>query len=77
MGNTCKPMAVSFQCMTKPTTKKKKKKYRKKKKKKDKNHCLIWQLTIPLPSAKKSCPKKIPGASPVKTSHFYGHDTWA
>ena len=26
MGNTCKPMAVSFQCMTKPTTIKKKKK---------------------------------------------------
>ena len=25
MGNTCKPMAVSFQCMTKFTTKKKKK----------------------------------------------------
>ena len=25
MGNTCKPLAVSFQCMTKPTTKKKKK----------------------------------------------------
>ena len=25
MGNTCKPMAVSFQCMTKSTTKKKKK----------------------------------------------------
>ena len=24
MGNTCKPMAVSFQCMTKFTTKKKK-----------------------------------------------------
>ena len=24
MGTTCKPMAVSFQCMTKPTTKKKK-----------------------------------------------------
>ena len=23
MGNTCKPMAVSFQCMTKFTTKKK------------------------------------------------------
>ena len=35
MGNTCKPMAVSFQCMTKFTTKKKKKKhcYSKKKKK--------------------------------------------
>ena len=39
MGNTCKPMAVSFQCMTKSTTKKKKKKagsskgkYKKKKK---------------------------------------------
>ena len=26
MGNTCKPMAVSFQCMTKPTTKKERKK---------------------------------------------------
>ena len=26
MGNTCKPMADSFQCMTKPTTVKKKKK---------------------------------------------------
>ena len=25
MGNTCKSMADSFQCMTKPTTKKKKK----------------------------------------------------
>ena len=30
MGNTCKPMAVSFQCMTKFTTKKKKKKTAKK-----------------------------------------------
>ena len=29
MGNTCKPMADSFQCMTKPTTIKKKKKERK------------------------------------------------
>ena len=28
MGNTCKPMAVSFQCMTKFTTNKKKKKKR-------------------------------------------------
>ena len=26
MGNTCKPMAVSFQCMTKFTTKKKEQK---------------------------------------------------
>ena len=31
MGNTCKPMAVSFQCMTKFTTNKKKKKKKKKK----------------------------------------------
>ena len=31
MGNTCKPMAVSFQCMTKSTTNKKKKKAKKKK----------------------------------------------
>ena len=30
MGNTCKPMADSFQCMTKPTTIKKKKKKHKK-----------------------------------------------
>ena len=30
MGNTCKPMAVSFQCMAKSTTKKKKKKAKKK-----------------------------------------------
>ena len=29
MGNTCKPIAVSFQCMTKSTTIKKKKKKRK------------------------------------------------
>ena len=34
MGNTCKPMAVSFQCMTKSTTIKKKKKKKAKKKKK-------------------------------------------
>ena len=26
MGNTCKPMAVSFQCMTRSTTNKKKEK---------------------------------------------------
>ena len=28
-GNTCKPMAVSFQCMTKSTTNKKKRKKKK------------------------------------------------
>ena len=32
MGNTCKPMAVSFQCMTKSTKNKKKLKNKKKKK---------------------------------------------
>ena len=32
MGNTCKPMAVSFQCMTKSTTIKKKEESKKKKK---------------------------------------------
>ena len=36
MGNTCKPMAVSFQCMTKSTTIKKKKKEKKEKEKKKK-----------------------------------------
>ena len=30
MGNTCKPMAVSFQCMTKFTTNKKEKKRKEK-----------------------------------------------
>ena len=30
MGNTCKPLAVSFQCMTKSTTNKKKKKEKRK-----------------------------------------------
>ena len=34
MGNTCKPTAVSFQCMTKSTTIKKIKEKKKKKKKK-------------------------------------------
>ena len=33
MGNTCKPMAVSFQCMTKFTTNIKKKSEKKKKRK--------------------------------------------
>ena len=37
MGNTCKPMAVSFQCMTKSTTNNKKKKRKKEKKKKREN----------------------------------------
>ena len=36
MGNTCKPLAVSFQCMTKSTTNKKKINKKKKKKRKQK-----------------------------------------
>ena len=36
MGNTCKPLAVSFQCMTKSTTNLKKKMVKKKNKKKKK-----------------------------------------
>ena len=39
MGNTCKPMAVSFQCMTKSTTNKKKKS---KKKNKEGSECCKW-----------------------------------
>ena len=37
IGNTCKPMAVSFQCMTKSTTNKKKKGEGKKIK-----PCILW-----------------------------------
>ena len=39
MGNTCKPMAVSFQCMTKYTTIKKKIKKKKEKGKKSTKSC--------------------------------------
>ena len=38
MGNTCKPLAVSFQCMTKSTTNKKKKKRKKNRKHKYKRN---------------------------------------
>ena len=44
MGNTCKPMAVSFQCMTKSTTIKKKKK--RKGKKKRSTYDFSWQIPI-------------------------------
>ena len=48
MGNTCKPMAVSFQCMTKSTTNKKKKKERKKEKEKQGGggNDRIWRLDL-------------------------------
>ena len=53
MGNTCKPLAVSFQCMTKSTTNKKKKKKKRiavlaiknKKKKKKELPSLLKQST--------------------------------
>ena len=41
MGNTCKPMAVSFQCMTKSTTIKKKKINKLKKK-----ELIYWKKTL-------------------------------
>ena len=41
MGNTCKPMAVSFQCMTKFTTNKKINKYETKKKKNTQVYIII------------------------------------
>ena len=44
MGNTCKPMAVSFQCMTKSTTNKKK--IRKKKNKLTKSYQSILIIKI-------------------------------
>ena len=50
MGNTCKPMAVSFQCMTKSTTNKKKIKIKskkvKKKKEKTKNYLGNWIISL-------------------------------
>ena len=46
MGNTCKPMADSFQCMAKTTTKKKKKKKERKKEKKNKFAFLLYWGSI-------------------------------
>ena len=47
MGNTCKPMADSFQCMTKPTTiKKNRKKKKKKTAKKKKIYIYIYIYAI-------------------------------
>ena len=55
MGNTCKPLAVSFQCMTKSTTNKKKKMVKKKrikraiglkKKKRKKNVCYLDRKSV-------------------------------
>ena len=43
MGSTCKPMAVSFQCMTKFTTNKKKKNTLKKKKKGEPHNKFVFK----------------------------------
>ena len=49
MGNTCKPMAVSFQCMTKFTTNKNNN--NKNKKIKKKNYVLNWtEMCFPITS---------------------------
>ena len=44
MGTTCKPMAVSFQCMTKFTTNKKKKEG--KKKKENQQGLTVWHMDL-------------------------------
>ena len=44
-GNTCKPMAVSFQCMTKITTNKKNKNKKKIKKKENAVKCMKIKLS--------------------------------
>ena len=50
MGNTCKPLAVSFQCMTKSTTNKKKiiikKKIKKIKKKRKKSSSVLFSIRL-------------------------------
>ena len=50
MGNTCKPLAVSFQCMTKSTTNKKKKKKDSMNLKCDHSLQTLSRLLIPAPS---------------------------
>ena len=48
MGNTCKPMADSFQCMTKSTTIKKKKKKKKQWRRKKKRKCHVSSIAVTL-----------------------------
>ena len=55
MGNTCKPLAVSFQCMTKSTTNKKKKRKKKKiplPKNVSKNQCNVLSELSEIPRFK-------------------------
>ena len=48
MGNTCKPMAVSFQCMTKSTTKKKQQMLATKNRNINNSHnsCFTWESAV-------------------------------
>ena len=48
MGNTCKPMAVSFQCMTKSTTIKNNNNNKKENKTTTKNKSSYWIKMSPL-----------------------------
>ena len=65
MGNTCKPMAVSFQCMTKFTTNKKYM-YKKKRWKKSWHFFVIYFIY--------TC-TYIPGGSVVKNLHVKAGNT--
>ena len=58
MGNTCKPTAVSFQCMTKSTTNK-----NKKLKKKKRHRFNSWVRKIPWRRVWQSTPGFLPGES--------------
>ena len=60
MGNTCKPMAVSFQCMTKFTTNKKK--------------SLFSQLVNTSESL--LCAWTVPGTTAVMESFSFVHPGW-
>ena len=55
MGNTCKPLAVSFQCMTKSTTNKKKKKKKKENMRRTQVSCRQKPLLTDLDSKLDKC----------------------
>ena len=66
MGNTCKPMAVSFQCMTKFTTNKKKKERKKKKRRTLPQEVgSSWDLEVDLARVLEEEHRPWPGGEPV------------
>ena len=78
MGNTCKPMAVSFQCMTKFTTNKKKKRKKKNMQaKKKRNIFLCYSPDFFFFSVRILilCPPSV-GAILYKTKHFQHFHIW-